>query len=77
MDEAENGDKEDDGDVKAGEDVVEPRRLFDSEAEDNGEEEGDAKGKEVRVGRDVLDVDGESRTERLLHRVVDQTVQVA
>ena len=77
VDEAENGDEEDNGDVEAGEDVVEPRRLFHTEAEHSGEEEGDAKGEEVRVGGDVLDVDGEGCAEGLLHRVVDQAVQVA
>ena len=57
VDEAEDCDKEHDSDVEAGEDVVEPRRLLHAEAEDDGEEEGDAKGEEVGVGRDVVNVD--------------------
>ena len=77
VDETKDCDEEHNGDVETGEDVVEPRGLLDAQAEDNGEEEGDAKGKEVWVGGDVLDVDRHGGTEGLLHRVVDQTVQVA
>lgn len=69
-------DENDDAEVEAREDVVEPGRLLDPDGQDEGEHQGEHEGGEVRVGAQVRHAQRQVVLEGVLHHLPQQGIQV-